>query len=99
MTQITVDRLATLPAPFVVDVRSADRFAEGHLPGALNLHPSQLADRLDEMPHGVAVYLVCQGGMRSARAALVLRSRGIDAVDVVGGTTAWAAAGLPLVQS
>ena len=97
--QITVDRLAALTSPLVVDVSSADQFAEGHVPGALNLHPSQLADRLEELPHGVVVYLICRSGSRSARATVALTARGIDAVDVVGGTSAWAAAGLPLDQS
>ncbi|MBF4600520.1 rhodanese-like domain-containing protein [Frigoribacterium sp. VKM Ac-1396] len=99
MRQITVDRLAAQTSPLVVDVSGADEFAEGHVPGALNLHPSRLADRFDEMPHGVAVHLISRDGSRSARATAALVAHGIDAVDVVGGTTAWIEAGLPLSRS
>lgn len=40
-------------------------------------------------------YVICQSGARSLRAVEALTARGIDAVNVEGGTSAWLLAGLP----
>jgi 3-mercaptopyruvate sulfurtransferase SseA len=49
------------------------------------------------VPRGRPVYLICQGGFRSLRAAQFLRQQGFeDVVSVKGGTEAWRAAGKPL---
>lgn len=96
MNQITVDQLAALDHPVVIDVREADEHAGGHVPGARNLPLSQLEDRLGDVPVGAPVHVICQSGGRSARATAVLTARGVDAVDVEGGTSAWIAAGNPV---
>ena len=96
MNQITVDQLAPLDHPVVIDVREADEYAGGHVPGARNLPLSQLEDRLGDVPVGAPVHVICQSGGRSARATAVLTARGVDAVDVAGGTSAWIAAGNPV---
>ena len=60
---------------------------------------ADLATRLAEVPRDRLVYLICQGGFRSLRAAQFLRQRGFeDVVSVKGGTEAWRAAGKPLAQ-
>lgn len=43
-------------------------------------------------------YVVCASGNRSGAMTDLLRARGIDAVNVAGGTRAWVAAGLPVVE-
>src|SRR2546422_565757 len=59
----------------------------------------RLATRLAEVPRKRPVYLICQGGFRSLRAAQFLRQQGFeDVVSVKGGTQAWRAAGKPLAQ-
>jgi rhodanese-related sulfurtransferase len=40
----------TGPAPTIIDVRSADEYSAGHLPGALNIPADQLGERLAEIP-------------------------------------------------
>ena len=60
---------------------------------------ADLATRLAEVPRDRPVYLICQGGFRSLRAAQFLWQRGFeDVVSVKGGTEAWRAAGKPLSQ-
>ena len=73
----------------VVDVREPEEFASGHVPGAVNLPQADLATRLDEVPRDRPVFVICQGGFRSLRAAQFLSQCGIaDVASVKGGTEA-----------
>lgn len=80
----------------VLDVRESREYGAGHVPGATNLPMSVLPARLHELPKDREVYVICQSGGRSAQAAELLRSAGIPAVDVAGGTGAWIASGHPV---
>jgi rhodanese-related sulfurtransferase len=83
----------------LVDVREPEEFANGHVPGALNLPQADLATRLDEVPRDRPVFVICQGGFRSLRAAQFLSQCGItDVVSVKGGTEAWRGAGGELIR-
>lgn len=92
MQSITVQDLHARPDVALVDVREADEFAAGHVPGAVNLPMSGLGTRLDELPEGPFA-VICQVGVRSGRVVEALEARGYDAVNVDGGTGAWIAAG------
>jgi phage shock protein E len=74
----------------LVDVRSPDEFAAGHLPGAVNVPVGTLADRLAEVgPKDGTVIVYCHTGMRSARAASLLRDNGFTDVRNLGPMRAW----------
>ncbi|MEV8441673.1 rhodanese-like domain-containing protein [Actinosynnema sp. NPDC051121] len=92
------DRLAKGDA-FVVDVREAREYRPGHVPGARNVPMSVLPARVGELPKDQPVFVICQAGGRSARAAGLLRAVGVDAVDVLGGTGAWIASGRPVATA
>jgi glyoxylase-like metal-dependent hydrolase (beta-lactamase superfamily II)/rhodanese-related sulfurtransferase len=98
--EVSLDELRNPPAnATVVDVREPAEFAGGHVPGAVNLPQADLATRLDEIPRDRPVYVICQGGFRSLRAAQFLRQRGIsDVFSVKGGTEAWRTAGGELIR-
>src|SRR6516162_7086466 len=98
--EVNREELRARPADAtVVDVREPEEFANGHVPGAINLPQADLATRLNEVPRDRPLLLICQGGFRSLRAAQFLRQCGIaDVVSVKGGTAAWRAAGKPLAQ-
>lgn len=85
-------RLDQIPGLVLIDVRSPDEFAAGHVEGAINIPLDTLAERAAELPRGAAVVTVCdKGGGRSERAALELRGRGFpSARSLCGGTQAWA---------
>jgi glyoxylase-like metal-dependent hydrolase (beta-lactamase superfamily II)/rhodanese-related sulfurtransferase len=80
----------------VVDVREPAEYAAGHVPGAVSIPQADLALRLDDVPRDRDVLVVCEGGIRSVRAARFLKQVGFSKVNnLVGGTSAWRQAGLP----
>ncbi|RUQ98328.1 rhodanese-like domain-containing protein [Labedella endophytica] len=96
MEEITVSQLHDLEGVTVIDVREPDEFTGGHIPGAVNIPLQTVPDNLDAIDADKPVYVVCQHGMRSERAATFLDTRGFDTVNVLGGTSAWMAADLPV---
>ena len=83
--------------PVLVDVRSPEEFASGHVPGARNIPLESLGARMDTLAEYKSgdVYVICQSGRRSSHAADQLSAAGFHAVNVRGGTGAWMGAGLP----
>lgn len=96
--EIDVDTLESRSAEtMVVDVREPEEYEQGHVPGAINLPQADLASRLDELPRGSPLILICRSGARSLRATQFLRQVGFEQVtNVQGGTLAWKAVGKPL---
>jgi NADPH-dependent 2,4-dienoyl-CoA reductase/sulfur reductase-like enzyme/rhodanese-related sulfurtransferase len=72
----------------ILDVRSRPEFAQGHLPGVLNVPHLELRARLDEVTaaaRGRAVSVHCASGVRSYLATRVLLAEGFDARNLSGG--------------
>lgn len=86
------------PIPFMLlDVRTPEEYAEGHIAGALLIPVQELAMRLHEVPKDRQVYVYCRSGRRSSRAAAVLAEAGFNRIEnVQGGIIAWQAAGYPV---
>jgi rhodanese-related sulfurtransferase len=82
----------------LIDVRQPHEYAKFHVPGARLIPLNELPNRSSEIPRGQRVYLICQTGSRSAKAAEWLNGRGFDTVNVAGGSKAWAEAGHPIEQ-
>ncbi|MCP9232572.1 metalloregulator ArsR/SmtB family transcription factor [Mesorhizobium sp. M0833] len=82
----------------VLDVRSEDEFALGHLPGALNIPFAELENRLAELPAKREVIAYCRGPycVLSFEAVAALRARGYVAHRLEDGYPDWKAAGLPI---
>jgi rhodanese-related sulfurtransferase len=84
-------------APLILDVREPSEYAEGHVPNALNVPQADLAVRLAEVPRDREILTVCRSGTRSLKAAEFLATIGYGRItNMLGGTTAWIAAGLPV---
>ncbi len=74
----------------LVDVRSPEEFAAGHLPGAINLPVQELDRRLQELlPKDQPVVLYCRSGNRSGRAAGMLKKAGYERVHDLGAMSSW----------
>src|SRR5215210_1760803 len=88
-------RLEGEAPPQVLDVREADEFAEGHIPGSRHIPYGELPGRLGEVPAGATIALVCSGGKRSGLAASLLQREGFQNLLHVahGGVGTWARQG------
>ncbi|MDH6622617.1 rhodanese-related sulfurtransferase [Streptomyces sp. LBL] len=84
----------------LLDVRETPEWKAGHAPGAVHLPLTRLlaGAALPAQAQGRPVVTVCRSGHRSRQAAELLASRGVDVLDVRGGMSAWAKAGLPVVD-
>lgn len=89
------DGLVTL-----LDVRPPDEFADGHLPGALNIPLVELKARLDELAPGVDVVAYCRGPwcVLAFEAVAFLRETGRAAHRLDGGFPEWRRAGRPFAR-
>ena len=77
----------------LVDVRQPEEYEAAHVPGAKLIPLADVVARTGEIPREGPVYVICQTGPRSQRAADFYRNRGIEAYNVDGGTKAWMEAG------
>ena len=83
----------------VVDLRSADDYAKGHILGARNIPLADLERRAGELEKLKAKPLIlhCADGNRTGGGVAVLRAKGFDkAHNLAGGYAAWLRAGLPV---
>ncbi|MET1020078.1 MAG: rhodanese-like domain-containing protein [Microterricola sp.] len=95
MIEIQPTELAAIDGAVILDVREEYEFEQLHVPSARSIPISQFIERFDEVPADETLYVICAVGGRSAQVSQYLEQRGYDAVNVAGGTIAWAEAGLP----
>lgn len=86
----------------LLDVRTAEEFEAGHVPGARNVpveRPNALAERWQELPKDRPIVVYCQTGRRSVKASELLAEKGFTEVyNVLGGYERWEAEGLPTAR-
>jgi rhodanese-related sulfurtransferase/DNA-binding transcriptional ArsR family regulator len=82
----------------VIDVRPAEEFAAGHIPGAVSIPLTELADRLAELPAGQEIVAYCRGAycVLSHDAVRLLTERGFTASRLTDGMLEWRLADLPV---
>lgn len=85
----------------LLDVRTPEEFASGHIAGALNIPVDDLPVRLEEIAgyRSAPVIVYCRSGRRSLVASQILVKAGFrDVTNMTGGVLDWSAAGFPLVK-
>jgi len=74
----------------VLDVRSPEEFAAGHVPGAINIPSSHFPARIAELPSNKEVVVYCATGIRAEKAATSLRENGFTRLlHLQGDMTGW----------
>ncbi|GHN00050.1 hypothetical protein WSM22_15390 [Cytophagales bacterium WSM2-2] len=91
-------KLKSTPAAVLLDVRTEAEVQEGSLPKAQNIvYDDAFASKLEDLSKDVPVLVYCAKGMRSEKAAAILKEKGFKEVyQLKGGLQAWKEAGLPL---
>jgi rhodanese-related sulfurtransferase len=96
-TDLEAKELSTAPREELesyvrVDVRTAEEFAEGHIPGAIHIPHDEMESRFGELiPYKSSkILLICRSGRRSVMAAEVLSKHGFDRLfNLKGGMLEW----------
>lgn len=101
VTQLQATQYMNQPKTVVLDVRSAEEFASGHLQNAKNIPVAELADKVKELEKSKnqIIITVCETGVRSGNAVSILNKAGFEqAFSLEGGIAAWKSQGLPTIK-
>ncbi len=98
---ITSEHLARLLAHkrvVVIDVRPAQEYASGHLPGALSVPEEELKDQIEKLPRGKPVVAFCRGPYckLADRAVDLLQEAGFEALRCADGIVEWRSTGMSI---
>ncbi|HCA86573.1 MAG TPA: ArsR family transcriptional regulator [Streptomyces sp.] len=82
----------------VLDVRPAEEYLAGHIPGALSIPVQELADRLNELPEDTEIVVYCRGEycVLAYDAVRLLTDRGRRAIRLNDGMLEWRLSELPV---
>lgn len=77
--------------PMIIDLRAPEDFANGHIPGSVNIGAGKLftAEELAKLPKDKAIVATCYSGQNSAQVTAALRLLGYDAYSLLYGTPSW----------
>ena len=73
----------------LLDTRTVGEYSRGHIEDFVNIPVDELRERLNEVPKGKPVYVICQSGLRSYIATRILAGNGYDAYNFSGGFRFW----------
>ena len=93
------DKLRADPKYVVLDVRTPNEFAQGHIPGAINIdyHSSDFAKKIGELDKNKSYLVHCAAGVRSAKAcAYMQKARFKELLNLEPGFRAWEKSGKPV---
>lgn len=87
MKTITIEELLQLDQDTitVLDVRPADAYTRGSVPGAVSIPLAEVEERMEELPKEKPVYVLCHTGEWSVDAVYELEAAGYDAANIEGG--------------
>jgi len=85
----------------IIDVRTPEEFAEGHIENAINLdyYSETFRDELNKLARSKTYLIYCRSGKRSSNALNIMGELGFrEAYNVLGGIIEWKAEGLPITE-
>lgn len=84
----------------LLDVRTPEEWALGSIKGAskINFFEANFREQLNKLDKTKPVYVYCKSGGRSGKAAKQLEKKGFTVYNLIGGISAWKAAGKTIVK-
>ncbi|AMD85607.1 Rhodanese-related sulfurtransferase [Capnocytophaga haemolytica] len=90
---IPIESYSPVSGQVLIDVRTPEEFAQGHIEGAVNINffdPDFVSLFRDEVPKEMAFYIYCKSGGRSSKAVALLEGLGYEgAIHLDGGFDRW----------
>lgn len=81
-----VEAFQAAPGGVLLDVRTPGEFAQGHIPGSVNLDVSEIAQAAERFPQkDTPLFVYCHSGARSGQAVMMLRQMGYTNAVNIGG--------------
>lgn len=90
------EKAITEQQAIILDVRTDEEYAGGHLPNAINIDVNRagfLYEADEKLPKDKTIAVYCQGGVRSRKAASLLADNGFSILNLSGGFKEWCRAG------
>lgn len=91
MGNISVEELKKIKSnAIIIDIRGKENFNNGHIDNAINVPNEELLINPDKyIKKNNVYYIYCQRGMRSVKICQLLRAKGYNVINILGGYQAW----------
>lgn len=89
------------PGVVILDVRDANEFASGHIPGAINVdvNKADFVNQIDKLDKGKHYLVYCVAGARARRGCVIMEQQGFKKYDwLKTGISEWASLGKPVTK-
>ena len=87
---ITIVELLKLKEPYIIDIRSQEKYNDNHISNAHNIVANELLLYPDKyLDKDKVYYLYCQKGINSKRICQILNNKGYNLINVIGGYEAY----------
>lgn len=84
-----VEQCRSTPGAVLLDVRTPEEYADGHIPGSVNIPLNNLGDVSQVARQDTPLFVYCRSGARSASATAALEQDGYSSVTNIGGIASW----------
>ena len=87
---ISIDNLLKITDANIIDVRNKISYNNGHIDNAINIPYEELLVNYNKyLTYNKTYYIYCSRGSKSTRLCQILRSKGYNTINVLGGYQAW----------
>ncbi len=87
---ISIQELKKLGNVDIIDIRSIERYNNGHIKNAINITLNQMLMNFNRyLNKNTKYYIYCQMGIQSRKMCQILKNNGFNVVNILGGYEAW----------
>ena len=87
---ISIKDLQEIKNNKIIDIRSIEKYNNGHIENAINIPLEQLLIKFNKvLNRNEKYYIYCQKGIQSKKMCQILKNNGFNAINILGGYEAW----------